>query len=181
MSASNDSFISFMYMFLTIFGIIVLIALVIAVIHTVAMWKLFDKAGESGVMAIVPIYNVMQQIKIATGKFTLAWVYLAIYIGYIVIESVLNFLPFFIQDAEATAVITILLAIPSLVLSIGTMVIISYSNYMFAKSFGKSDVFCVLSIFFGTITIIIMGFDKSIEYVGPRGVPQNNGFYNNYY
>ena len=69
-----------------------------------------------------------------------------------------------------------LVAIPMIVLG-------GYISYMFAKSYGKSQTFCILSIFFGGITVLIMGFDKSTQYVGPKGEPQFNSFnnYNNYY
>lgn len=41
--------------------------LVIIVVMIAAMWKVFEKAGEPGWAAIVPIYNVMVLLKIA-GK-----------------------------------------------------------------------------------------------------------------
>lgn len=38
-------------------GTVLLIALVIVVIEVIAMWKIFEKAGEQGWKAIIPIYN----------------------------------------------------------------------------------------------------------------------------
>lgn len=44
-----------------------LIALVVMVVMIAAMWKVFEKAGEPGWAAIVPIYNLYILLKIA-GK-----------------------------------------------------------------------------------------------------------------
>lgn len=45
----------------------VVIALAVALIQVIGMWKAFDKAGQKGWMAIVPILNIYVLIKIA-GK-----------------------------------------------------------------------------------------------------------------
>jgi hypothetical protein len=46
---------------------IVSIALFIAVVYIVAQWKIFEKAGKSGWLAIIPIVNIYILIKIV-GK-----------------------------------------------------------------------------------------------------------------
>ncbi len=44
-----------------------LVSLAILVVMIAAMWKVFEKAGEPGWAAIIPIYNILVLIKIA-GK-----------------------------------------------------------------------------------------------------------------
>lgn len=44
-----------------------LIALVLVVIHIVALWKIFEKAGEAGWKAIVPFYNIWVLLEVS-GK-----------------------------------------------------------------------------------------------------------------
>jgi hypothetical protein len=44
-----------------------------------------------------------------------------------------------------------------------------YINYMFAKSYGQSDVMCILAIFFTPIILLIMAFSKDTQYIGPQG------------
>lgn len=44
-----------------------LVMLVIVVVLIAAMWKVFEKAGEPGWAAIIPIYNILVLLKIA-GK-----------------------------------------------------------------------------------------------------------------
>ncbi len=48
-------------------GIFMIVSLVVAVILIASLWKLFEKAGEPGWAAIVPIYNLIVILKIA-GK-----------------------------------------------------------------------------------------------------------------
>ena len=42
-----------------VFGVIIVLAVIVAIITVVAMWKLFTKAGKPGWAAIVPIYNFL--------------------------------------------------------------------------------------------------------------------------
>ena len=181
--STGETIAAFIAAFAIVFGIIMIISIGFAVVHCIAMWKLYEKAGEPGWSAIVPVYNVMQQIKIATGNFKLAWIYLALYGGYFVLNTFSSFLMNFVTDSDEGTVAALAVSGLMLLISIPLAVLGGYTSYMFAKSYGKSQTFCILSIFFGGITVLIMGFDKSTQYVGPKGEPQFNSFnnYNNYY
>lgn len=48
-------------------------SLIFAIISIVAMWKIFEKAGEPGWAAIVPFYNAYTLVKIALGN---GWLFL---------------------------------------------------------------------------------------------------------
>jgi hypothetical protein len=45
-----------------------IIGLAVAVLSIVAMWKIFDKAGEPGWAAIIPFYNLYVLFKITWGS-----------------------------------------------------------------------------------------------------------------
>ena len=181
--STGETIAAFIAAFAIVFGIIMIISIGFAVVHCIAMWKLYEKAGEPGWSAIVPVYNVMQQIKIATGNFKLAWIYLALYGGYFVLNTFSSFFLNFVTDSDEGTVAALAVSGLMMLISIPLAVLGGYTSYMFAKSYGKSQTFCILSIFFGGITVLIMGFDKSTQYVGPKGEPQFNSFnkYNNYY
>ena len=49
------------------------IALIIVVVVLVAVWKVFEKAGEPGWKAIIPIYNIYTEYKIFWGN---GWLFL---------------------------------------------------------------------------------------------------------
>lgn len=164
-----------------VYVVIMLVALVVGIVGIVATWKLYEKAGEPGWSAIVPVYNFMQMCKIAFGNYKMAWIYLIITGGYFVLSitaGIMNVM----SGGDSTAV-TLVSGLITMVFSIALAVVAAYTYYMFAKSYGKSDAFCILSAIFGAITIIIMGFDNNTSYVGPRGIPQNNYYNssNNYY
>lgn len=181
--STGETIAAFIAAFAIVFGIIMIISIGFAVVHCIAMWKLYEKAGEPGWSAIVPVYNMMQQIKIATGNFKLAWIYLALYGGYLVLNTFSSFLMNFVTDSDEGTVAALAVSGLMMLISLPLAVLGGYTSYMFAKSYGKSQTFCILSIFFGGITVLIMGFDKSTQYVGPKGEPQFNSFnnYNNYY
>ena len=55
-------------------GAFLLVGLVVFVIVVAGMWKVFEKAGEPGWAAVIPIYNVVVLVKIAGRE--LWWVIL---------------------------------------------------------------------------------------------------------
>lgn len=69
------------------FGYIVFM-LVVYVLAVIGLWKMFEKAGEPGWMAIIPIVNIYKLFKIAWGKGIL-FLLLLIPIVNIVIEIVM--------------------------------------------------------------------------------------------
>lgn len=52
----------------SIFAGIFLVSLIISIIMIIASWKIFKKAGEPGVAAIVPFWNTAVLFKITWGK-----------------------------------------------------------------------------------------------------------------
>ena len=44
------------------------VSLILSILLIVAWWKVFNKAGEAGWKAIIPIYNTYTLVKIADGK-----------------------------------------------------------------------------------------------------------------
>jgi hypothetical protein len=54
-----------------------ILSLVFYIISVVAMWKMFEKAGEAGWKSIIPIYNLYVLFKIAWGK---GWMFLLLLI-----------------------------------------------------------------------------------------------------
>ena len=113
---------------------ILVIGLIVWVIQTVAMWKVFTKAGEAGWKAIIPIYNGYIYFKIA-GIPNLYWVVLII--------SVLSAL----QNQIITTIALI-----------GTMVITIYHAYKLAKAFNHGIGYTLGLLFLNTIFLLILGF-----------------------
>lgn len=55
------------YFLLLIFFVLCLVFLVMVLVITIANWKLFEKAGEKGWKALIPIYGEWTRYKIALG------------------------------------------------------------------------------------------------------------------
>lgn len=60
-----------------------LIALAFYVLVAVALWKVFTKAGYPGILALIPIVNVIFLVKIADMSGWLALLYLIPIVGFI--------------------------------------------------------------------------------------------------
>ncbi len=160
------------YVLLMLFYLFIwLVSIGLTIVQIVALWKLYDKAGEPGWNVLIPVYGFMKMIKIATGSYKLAWIYLAFSGVYIISAFFIPFIMMF--STEDTVIYFVIIAyLALLILLIPMCIMAGYIYYMFAKAYGKSITFCVLSIFFSGITFIIMGLDKSTQYVGPNGIPQ---------
>lgn len=112
------------------------IAIAVAVVSIIAMWKIFTKAGKPGWAAIIPVYNLVVLYQIV-GMNPL---WLLVLIGMII--PFVNFIA-----AIVFFVLTILVDIK------------------LAKAFGKSGAFAVGLVFLPFIFQCILAFDKS-EYQG---------------
>ena len=158
--------------FVLLIGFAFLFALVIIVINFIGMWKLFEKAGEDGWKAIIPIYNTLIMSKIACGNFKLGIASLCLSAGYSLVMGVANTLNAIATSGDGSLAILSLISLPlslvSMVLSLGMAVLGGYFHYIFTKSYGKDTVWCVLSIFFSPIIFLIIGFDKNTKYIGPQ-------------
>lgn len=113
-----------------------IIAIAVAVVSIIAMWKIFTKAGKPGWAAIIPVYNLVVLYQIV-GMNPL---WLLVLVGMII--PFVNFIA-----AIAFFVLTILVDIK------------------LAKAFGKSGAFAVGLVFLPFIFQCILAFDKS-EYQG---------------
>lgn len=174
MSNSLDGAGAFVLIILILYLAVILISLAVGILGIVAKYKLYEKAGEPGWSAIIPIYNYMQMMKIALGNYKLAFVYLGISVAYIVTAMISGFMSAMSDELSSMYIIS---TVFMMLLILPLYAISAYSSFMFGKAYGKSDVWNICMIFFSPIMIIIMGLDKKTVYVGPKGIPQNNNYY----
>jgi hypothetical protein len=125
-------------LFMTIF----LVSLVPAIVMIVAMWKIFEKAGQPGWAAIVPFYNFYILLQIV-GRPT--W-WVAIYL--------LMFIPFV-----------------NFIAWIGLVVIWILVALDLGKAFGKDQTWSIIwLILLSFIGMLILGFGKD-KYLGAPNTP----------
>ena len=178
--------------------VFILLALVVGILTLIGMYKLYEKAGESGWKAIIPFYNNIVLSKIVSGDNKLGIYWIAAYVMYYIfytagsVSSIISSMLTSMNSGSSyhLPAARILMLLVSMVFSIVLMVVSGILNYKLGKAFGKSDGWCVAMIFLSGILVIAMGFDKNLRYVGPNGVSSNqyvpdnynnnNNYYNNY-
>lgn len=132
-----------MMAFLLIFFFIFFLAGAVYVINSIALAKMFKKAGVEGWKAWIPICNQVFLCQIVGVS---PWWILITYI----IGTILYVIPYAgILSTAATIYFNVLLSIST------------------ARSYGKQDSFGILLFFFTPICYLILAFDGS-QYVGKR-------------
>lgn len=137
-----------------IFAIMIFL-IVFAIFRIIISWKIFEKAGEPGWKALIPIYNTYIMYKI-TWNLNMFWVFF----GLSCFTSVLS---------GMSSVMTgngLILAILNLVVSIVLAAISIVQWVKLGASFGKDSGFIVGLVFLNTIFEAILAFGSS-EYIGP--------------
>lgn len=129
---------------------IIIILLMYIIFMIIPLWKIFEKAGQKGWKAIIPIYNIYILFKIA-------WKPSMFYV-FIVVEVLQNVIPLFnIKTLILSSIVT--------VLSIILLVVMVKLSVKVAKSFGKEKGFGIGILFLPIIFLYILALGKS-EYVG---------------
>ncbi len=153
---------------LTFIIVMFTIGIALAILMTVATWKLFTKAGIEGWKCLIPIYNAILIYQLA--GINLWWI--AILVG--------------------TSFLTLIFPLFGLL----NFVVAVYFSILYsvsvARSYGKEDAFAVGLIFLPMVFFPILAFGKS-KYLGPRpmndmifgnnnyqNTNNNNSNYNNY-
>jgi len=152
--------------FLIGLGTVMLISVItIAIPYFIAGWKLLKKAGKGGWEILIPFYNTYVLVKIAG----LNWWYFLIAISGSIVTLI---------RLESLSIIT----------NLASIFVNFLIFYNIAKKMRQNEVlYGVLGALFNPITIMILGFSKSITYDntievspnGPIGAPQTNNYSNN--
>lgn len=123
---------------------------ILVVLRIIGMWNIFKKAGEKGWKAIIPFYNTYTLYKVSWSPMWFWITFLASLIG----GGLLSF---------ATVTICVILgALIEFFVFVATLVMI----YRLCLSFGWGVGKYILTLLFGSIMFMVMGFDKSV-YSGP--------------
>ena len=144
----------FIFLFLLIIA-----ALALVIIHIIALWKIFEKAGEPGWAALVPIYNGFVLLKIVGMN---PW-WILIVFGANMLTQILS------QIGRLSEFgFLILLPVSLLNMAISLYVIITTSINL-SRSFGKDNSFAIGLILVSPIFYAMLGFGQE-QYVGPNPV-----------
>ena len=164
-----------------LFIFIGIISLAITVLFIIALWKMFEKAGEPGWAALIPFYNTYVLFKISWGNgwyFLLsvipAILYEIVYIGFFagIITGIINHGIDNSYDnafAASMASSAIGMSFIMFVLWAGMLAVNIILCIKLARVFGQSGGFACGLFFLGIIFYCIIAFSKNIRYVGILG------------
>lgn len=130
---------------------ILISALVAWVISIIPMWRLFEKAGQPGWQAIIPVYSSYMLYKISWKP---SMFFITLILG--IVASVL------LQLNDYMALVVI-----GGIINIAVMVLGIIFNHKISKSFGHGVGFTVGLIFLSLIFLYILAFGSS-EYQGAQ-------------
>lgn len=132
------------------FGILLFfIAVVLLIIYILAYWMIFNKAGEPGWKALIPIYSTYTEYKLVWNTKMFA-VFMAFAVATAILENMDGML--FLYYAA----------------SIGTIVMNIIACVKMSMSFGHGTGFAIGLILLNPIFLLILAFDGS-AYIGPEG------------
>lgn len=130
---------------------ILISALVAWVISIIPMWRLFEKAGQPGWQAIIPVYSSYMLYKISWKP---SMFFITLILG--IVASIL------LQLNDYMALVVI-----GGIINIAVMILGIIFNHKISKSFGHGVGFTVGLIFLSLIFLYILAFGSS-EYQGAQ-------------
>ena len=129
------------------------------VISAIASWKIFEKAGEKGWKALIPIYNTYILYKIV-GMQKWFWVIIAVSFFSSFIASIMG-QGTQVREIDMSTGGGVFVMIMAIAVCIFAVVIsIMYANRT-SKAFGHGILFTLGLIFLSGIFMLVLGFDSS--------------------
>ena len=147
-----------------ILGTLIVVTLIFYIITVIADWKIFEKAGEKGWKALIPIYNTYIMFKIVDMK-NWFWALLGVsIIGSIILSlngyEMYAFTPEQIEARNAAMENPLVL-----ITGLTTSIVAIWAGILYAvrtaKVFGKNNWFAVGLIFLTPIFWLILAFGKA--------------------
>ena len=130
----------------------IIVGLIMMVLIMIATWKIFTKAGEKGWKCLIPVYGTYIQY-----KFTWSSLQGILFLVAVLLARVLT------GVFESGTVMYSIAIIPSVYAAVVALM----QTHKLSKSFGHGIGFTLGLIFLNPIFLMILGFEKNSEYVGP--------------
>ena len=147
-TALDDTVFSIIFVIL---GIFLLLAIIICIFTVIGQWKMFQKAGEKGWKALIPVYNVYTLCQL-TG---------------------VN--PWWLVIVFVAGVLSDLFPLLSMIGSLASLYFSVLLAISTARSYQKEDAYAIGLLFFPPVFYMILGFGKN-EYLGKK--PMNDIIFN---
>ena len=116
------------------------------ILTVIAMWKIFNKAGRSGILSLIPVVNTWVLFEIA---------------GFPGIVSLFGWIGLLCLGLVAIPALGALLMFVGLALILIFLVACLIFNFRLSSAFGHGFLFGLGLCFFNTIFLLILGFGSS--------------------
>lgn len=157
MTVAGGIALGFAFMFI---GIVCTLAIAAGVVTIIGQWKVFEKAGKQGWIALIPVYNTWTLFEISGIKpyfcfFALGGSFLSSF-GSVFNQIARDYTPFYVLGLSSSML--------SLGLSVAGMVFSIMASLNLAKCFGKSSGFGIGLAFVPFVFYPLLGFSKTDTY-----------------
>ena len=132
--------------------VLILGAAAMAVLGLVAKWKIFTKAGEKGWKSLIPVYSTYVEFGFTWNRLQGILVLACLLVSRIITGI-----------APSDSVIYGLAAIPAIYAGVAGLI----QMHKLSQSFGHGIGFTLGLVFLNPVFLMILGFDKNSQYVGP--------------
>ncbi len=130
--------------------VIAVLSLLCDVLYVVGAYKVFEKAGEKGWYAIIPILNDYKLFKIS-------WSNSSMYLPYLILSVIVQY-----NENKGNS------GIFTLIFSVALIIVQALFADHLAKAFGRNNIWYKLGLFFfQPIFLMMLGFGDA-EYIGPQ-------------
>ena len=130
----------------------ILAAAAVGILMLVAKWKIFTKAGQQGWKSLIPVYSTYVEF-----SFTWSRLQGILVLACLLVSRVITGI------APSDSVIYGLAAIPAIYAGVAGLI----QMHKLSQSFGHGIGFTLGLVFLNPIFLMILGFGKDSEYVGP--------------
>ena len=151
---SSDLYAGILGFAIVLIIFVAIIGIAFLVFTVIGRWKLYQKSGEEGWKALIPVYSEYTLIKIAG----LNWWWIFIVVAPILVSVVVD-----------NTAISRLADLVSILANIAIC-------YNLKEKFHKDQNWFILSVFFGGITVPILGLSKKDTYDAAAPVKENAFF-----
>lgn len=136
-----------------------IISIAICILQIVALWKVFEKAGEAGWKSIIPIYNLYILFKITKSK-NFGFYLGALIVGTIMVSVGAFFSTYMAFGMMESSVWVTILDIAGIVFMLASIVIQIQMLNRLSHCFNHGTGFTVLLVFLPIIAYCIMAFSS---------------------
>ena len=155
-------------------GIFLFIAIICIIFNIIARWIFFNKCGEKGWKALIPVYDEYILLKISGMNWW--WIFL-LYASSIlsIVQSTINILAANSQALDLS-IVSLFISLLSFAASAATIITKVNESINISKKFHKGAGYAVLLVFFEPIMLLILGASKNNKYDSSVKVSPNGFF-----